>query len=269
MNDMLIDLDDLTMYLRADGPQDAPVLLMLHSLGTDHGVWDPQAEVLSQYFRVLRPDLRGHGRSSATPGPYSIEGLALDILSAMHRLGVRRAHVVGLSIGGMVAQALAAAAPDVVASLVLSDTATSIPPASLWRDRARTVRLSGMTAIVDAVLARWVTPAFLDAPETQRLRSMLLNTAPEGYAAAAEAIADADLSTKIQGLRISALILVGDQDTATPISSAKQLADSIPGAEFRLIKNASHIPTFERSQDVTKLIQTFLCEHLETRQESA
>jgi 3-oxoadipate enol-lactonase len=252
---MFLDLDDLTMYLRADGPQDAPVLLMLHSLGTDHGVWDPQAAVLSRDFRVIRPDLRGHGLTAVTRGPYSIEGLALR---AMNQLRITRAHVAGLSIGGMVAQALAATAPSLVSSLVLCDTAMSIPPPGLWRDRAGTVRASGMAAIADAVLARWVTPAVADAPETRRLRTMLVNTAPEGYAAAAEAIAAADLSPTTRSLRLPALIVVGDQDAATPISTAKHLADAIAGSEFRLIKGASHIPTFERSIEVTGVIETFL-----------
>jgi len=255
---MFLHLDDLTMYLRADGPQDAPVLLMLHSLGTDHGVWDPQAAVLSRQFRVIRPDLRGHGLTGVTPGPYSIKGLAVDVLCAMNRLGITRAHVAGLSIGGMVAQALAAAAPGLVSSLVLCDTAMSIPPPGLWRDRAGMVRASGIAAIADAVLARWVTPAVADAPETRRLRTMLVNTAAEGYAAAAEAIAAADLSPTIRSLRVPALIVVGDQDVATPISSAKDLADAIAGSEFRLIRGASHIPTFERSIEVTGVMETFL-----------
>jgi 3-oxoadipate enol-lactonase len=255
---MFLNLDDLTMYLRTDGPQDAPVLLMLHSLGTDHGVWDPQAAVLSRDFRVIRPDLRGHGLTAVTRGPYSIEGLAADVLCAMKRLGITQAHVAGLSIGGMVAQALAATAPGFVSSLVLCDTAMAIPPPDLWRGRAGTVRTSGMAAIVDAVLARWVTPAAADVPETRRLRTMLMNTVPEGYAAAAEAIAAADLSPTIRSLRVPALIVVGDQDAATPISAAKRLADAIAGSEFCMIKGASHIPTFERSIEVTGVIETFL-----------
>ncbi|PSH70434.1 3-oxoadipate enol-lactonase [Phyllobacterium brassicacearum] len=255
---MFLDLDDLTMHLRTDGPQDAPVLLMLHSLGTDHGVWDPQAAVLSRNFRVVRPDLRGHGLTGVTAGPYSIKGLAEDALCAMNRLGIMQAHVAGLSIGGMVGQALAAVAPSRVSSLVLCDTAMSIPPPGLWRDRAATVRASGTTAIADAVVARWVTPAAADTPETHRLRSMVVNTASEGYAGAAEAIAAADLASMTPSLRVPVLIAVGDQDVATPIAAAQHLAGAIAGSELSVIMGASHIPTFERSNELTGVIKTFL-----------
>ena len=155
---MRLALPGLTMHLRADGPQDAPPLMLLHSLGTDHRVWQPQAEALAGRFRVLRPDLRGHGGSDVPAGPYTIEGMAGDVLAALDALGIDRLAVAGLSIGGMVAQSLAAQAPDRVSALVLCDTALAIPPADLWRQRAATVRSAGVAAIADAVLARWLTP---------------------------------------------------------------------------------------------------------------
>lgn len=255
---MFVDLDGFTLHLRASGPQDAPVVLLLHSLGTDHGVWDPQAEALERDHRVLRPDLRGHGLSGVTPGPYSIAGLADDIAGLLERLEVTRAHVAGLSIGGMVAQALAARAPQRVASLVLCDTALAIPPASLWRDRAALVRREGMAAIADAVLARWVTPAAIDTPETRGLKAMLLRTAPEGYAGAAEALAVADLSSSAGALRVPTLVLVGEADLATPLASAQALAGAIPGARLAVIPAASHIPTFEQAAAVNQHLTTFL-----------
>ena len=182
------------MHVQIDGPQSAPALLLLHSLGTDGRVWEPQAAALADSFRVIRPDLRGHGLSVATPGPGSIARLAQDALAVLDALGVGQAHVGGLSIGGMVAQQLAAAAPGRVASLVLCDTAMAIPPPAFWRERAAIVRARGMAAIADAVVGRWVTPASLGAAATEGLRMMLLRTDPEGYAAAAEAIAAADLT---------------------------------------------------------------------------
>jgi pimeloyl-ACP methyl ester carboxylesterase len=128
---MRLSLPSLDMHLRATGPQDAPPLMLLHSLGTDHLVWDPQAEALSRRFWVLRPDLRGHGRSGVPPGPYTIDGMARDLLAALDALGIERLPVAGLSIGGMVAQSRAALAPTRVTGLALVDTALPIPPAAL------------------------------------------------------------------------------------------------------------------------------------------
>jgi 3-oxoadipate enol-lactonase len=254
---MRLDLPGITMHLRAEGPQDAPPLLMLHSLGTDGRVWQPQAEALAGRFRVLRPDLRGHGLTDVTPGPYTIEGMARDVLHALDTLRIDRLPVVGLSIGGMIAQSLAHQAPGRVASLVLCDTALAIPPAALWRERAATVRAYGMAAIADAVLARWLTPAAAPAA-TASLRAMLLGTDPEGYAGAAEAIAGADLTATTHALRLPAWVLVGDRDAATPPAAAEALRAAIPGARLELIAGAAHIPTLEQPRRVTEALLGFL-----------
>jgi 3-oxoadipate enol-lactonase len=254
---MRLDLPGLAMNLRADGPQDAPPLLLLHSLGTDGRVWQPQAEALAGRFRVLRPDLRGHGLSEVTPGPYTIDGMAADVLAALDALGIDRLPVAGLSIGGMIAQSFAHQAPDRVAALALCDTALAIPPAALWRDRAAAVRAGGMTGIAAPVLARWLTPA-ADPAAAGALRGMLLGTAPEGYAGAAEAIATADLTVQATGLRVRTLVLVGDRDEATPLSAAEALRSAIPGARLRLVPGAAHIPTLEQPARVTEALADFL-----------
>jgi 3-oxoadipate enol-lactonase len=254
---MKLDLPGLAMHLRADGPQDAPPLLMLHSLGTDGGVWQPQAEALSDRFRVLRPDLRGHGLTDVTPGPYTIAGLAADVLRALDALGIDQLPVAGLSIGGMIAQSLAHQAPGRVAALVLCDTALAMPPAAMWRERAATVRTRGMAAIAEGVLARWLTPS-ADPAAAAALRAMLLGTDPKGYAAAAEAIAAADLTEATATLRLPAFVLVGDRDEATPLGHAEALRAAIPGARLRLIGGAAHIPTLEQPRLVTEALLDFL-----------
>ena len=255
---MFLRAGDLDVHLQASGPPGAPPLLLLHSLGTSLHVWDAQAEALSASFRVLRPDLRGHGLTTATPGPYDIAALADDALVLLDALGVRHAHVAGISVGGMIAQALAARAAGRVDSLLLLDTAMAIPPPENWHARAAMVRAQGTAAIADAVMARWVTPGFLSAPPARGLRAMLLRTDPEGYAATAEAIAAADLTTATAALRVPTLVLVGDCDEATPLASAEALRDAIPGAQLEVIPGAAHIPTVEQPEAVTAAMRRFL-----------
>jgi 3-oxoadipate enol-lactonase / 4-carboxymuconolactone decarboxylase len=255
---MFVEAADLIVHVDIAGNEGAPPLLLLHSLGTTMHVWDRQAAALARHFRVIRPDLRGHGLTSVTPGPYTIEGMARDALAVLDALGVGRAHVAGLSIGGLIAQSIAAQAPERVMSLVLCDTAMAIPPAQGWHERAATVREKGIGAIADAVMARWVTPGFMDAPAAQGLRLMLLRTPAEGYAGAAEAIATADLSAATRGLAVPALILVGDQDQATPLASAEAMHQAIAGSRLQVIPAAAHIPTVEKPDEITAAMLGFL-----------
>jgi 3-oxoadipate enol-lactonase / 4-carboxymuconolactone decarboxylase len=255
---MFLRVGELTVHVDVQGAAGAPPLLLLHSLGTSLHVWDAQVASLAQRFRVIRPDMRGHGLTGVTPGPYSIAGLAHDALAVLDELGIGRAHVAGVSIGGLIAQSIAAQAPDRLLSLALCDTAMAIPPPETWRERAAIVRAQGVAALVDAVLARWVTPGFLGTPETAGLRAMLLRTPAEGYAAAAEAIASADLSASTREIRVPTLVLVGEQDQATPVASAEALRDAIPGAVLHVIADASHIPMVEKPAEVTAALLDFL-----------
>ena len=253
---MFLPIRDLVAHVQVAGPPGAPALLMLHSLGTNLHVWDPQAEALAASLRVIRFDMRGHGLTTVTPGPYRIADLAQDALAVLDALGVESAHVAGLSIGGLIAQAVAQAAPGRVASLVLCGTAMAIPPAALWHERAALVRRDGMAAVADAVMARWMTPAHAGSVAAQGLRSMLLATAPEGYAGSAEAIAACDLTEA--GLAVRALVLVGSGDLGTTPAMAAAMAAAIPGAILQEIPDAAHIATLEQPAAVTEAMAAFL-----------
>jgi 3-oxoadipate enol-lactonase/4-carboxymuconolactone decarboxylase len=255
---MFIRANDLDIHVQVSGPPGAPPLLLIHSLGTSLHVWDAQAEALSASFRVIRPDLRGHGLTTVTKGPYSIAQLAQDMLAMLDTLDVGQAHVAGLSIGGLVAQSLAAQAAHRVASLILCDTAMVIPPPEGWHTRAALVRANGMQAVAEPVMARWVTAGYLGTPQAAGLRAMLLRTDPEGYAGAAEAIAAEDLSASSAKLTIPTLILVGDQDLATPLTSAEAMHRAIVGSTLIVLKDAAHIPTVETPDAVTSAIRSFL-----------
>lgn len=251
-----IDAAGHPLTVHDTGPADAPAILLLHSLGASAAIWDPIMPALTE-FRVLRPDMRGHGQTAASPGPYSIDGLARDALAVLQALDLNRVAVVGLSIGGLIAQQLIHLAPDRVAALVLMDTALAIPPANLWSERAATVRASGMAALVDGILPRWVTPA-APAHTVDALRHMILATQPEGYAACCEAIAGADFHAQSGKIAVPTLVIVGADDPSTPIASAEALRDIIPGARLEVIPNASHIPTAEQPTAVAAALLRFL-----------
>jgi 3-oxoadipate enol-lactonase/4-carboxymuconolactone decarboxylase len=255
---MFVTVGDLTVHVRVDGPPGGAPLVMLHSLGTTSDIWDAQAAALARSFRVIRPDMRGHGLTGCTPGPYSMALLADDLAGVLDALQVNQAHIAGISIGGMIAQAFAAAYPGRAESLMLVDTAMAIPPAESWTARAATVRAEGIGAIEDAVIARWVTPGFAGAPETAGLRAMLTRTPVEGYAAAAEAIAAADLTSGTSALSVPALVVVGDQDASTPVASAEALQGAIAGASLIVIEGAAHIPTVEKPEEVSAALLGFL-----------
>jgi 3-oxoadipate enol-lactonase/4-carboxymuconolactone decarboxylase len=181
-----------------------------------------------------------------------------DLAGLLDALGVERAHIGGISIGGLIAQAFAAAYPERAASLLLVATALAIPPAQSWIERAALVRAEGIGAIAEAVIARWVTPAFADAAATAGLRAMLLRTPAEGYAAAAEAIAAADFTASTAALRLPVLIIAGDQDQATPVAAARALQQALAGSALRVIEGGAHIPTFEKAAPVSTAIVSFL-----------
>jgi 3-oxoadipate enol-lactonase/4-carboxymuconolactone decarboxylase len=253
-----VEIRGLATHLAVDGPPGAPALLLVHSLGTDLHVWDAQVDGLARGFRIVRFDLRGHGLTELSPAPYTIDDLADDALAVLDACGITVAHVGGVSIGGMIAQAIAARAPARVTSLILCDTALALPPPEMWRARAQAVRAEGVTAIAEATLGRWVTPAYLASPAGRGLRSTLLRTPREGYAAAAEVLAAADLSAQTRQLRVPALVIVGELDPSTPVAAAEALRDAIPGARLAVIPGAAHLPLVEQPDAVTAAIRGFL-----------
>ena len=249
---MFVELDGLAVHVQTDGPPQGEAVLLLHSLGTDLRVWDPQAAALARTHRVIRPDLRGHGLTEAPPGEYTMERLARDALELLDALGVRRAHVCGVSIGGRIAMAMAAAEPARIASLILCDTALEFRPPETWQQRMDAVAQGGMAAIADAVMERWVVDRSL--PSSKALRRMLLRTDPAGYAGCAAALRDTRASDVAGRIGCPTTVVVGDKDASTPPSAARAVQDAIPGSDLVTIADAAHIPNFEREADVIRAI---------------
>ncbi|MFI5839321.1 3-oxoadipate enol-lactonase [Catenuloplanes sp. NPDC051500] len=250
-----------------DGPVDAPPLLLLNSLGSDLGMWDPQMPALSRRFRVIRCDTRGNGRSPVPPGDFDLEDLGRDALALLDRLGVARAHVVGLSLGGMTAMWLAAHAPERVGRMVLCCTSAQLGPPEGWAERARLVRAGGIAAIADGLVGRWLTPGFAagHAELTGRLKDMILRTPPEGYASCCAVIAHMDLRPDLPRITAPTLVIAGRDDPATPPPHGQVIVDGIPGARLAVLPEAAHLANVERADAVTAL----LLEHLEDREDDA
>ncbi len=244
------------------GKRGSPALVFTGSLGTDLTMWEPQAERLKPRFCTLRDDIRGHGRSPVPPGPYSIDDLGSDVLALLDRLGIERASLCGLSIGGMISMWVAAHAPERVDRLVLCCTSAQLGPRDGWIERAATVRAEGVGAIADAVLGRWFTAAFAAAhPDViERMRGILSSTDREGYASCCEAIADMDLRPDLPSITARTLVIAGADDPATPPEHGRLIADLVPGARFEVISPAAHLATIERPDLTTAMILRFLTE---------
>jgi 3-oxoadipate enol-lactonase len=243
----------LMVHHLLEGPEDAPVLVLSNSLGTTLGMWDEQAPVLSERFRLLRYDHRGHGGSPVPPDPSRIEDLGRDVLVLLDRLEVEL--FCGLSPGGMVGMWLAGEVPKRVERLVLCCTSSRFAP-DTFDSRARTVRADGVGAIADAVLDRWFTSAFQEGrPDVvEWARRMLLETPAEGYAGCCEAVRDADLSHKLGKISAPTLVIAGVDDPAAPLEVAELIRDSIPDASLEVVPAAAHLANIEQPEAVTRAI---------------
>ena len=252
-----ITLPLTTLAYDLAGPEGAPVVAFSNSLGTTRAMWDAILPALTHRYRVLRYDTRGHGASSLGPEGAGIDDLADDLASLLDALSIDRAHIVGLSLGGMTAQALAARHPDRVRGLVLMATSAHMPPAQGWLDRAALVRRDGMAAIVDAVLTRWFTP-LADTARIAPVRDDFLATDPEGYARACETIAGMDLREAIKGIAAPTLVIAGADDPATPVAHMEEIRSRIPDAELVVIPRAAHLLAVERPAAVVSHLTAFL-----------
>jgi 3-oxoadipate enol-lactonase len=244
------------LHHQFEGSEDAPVLVMANSLGTTLRMWDDQAPALRERFRLLRYDHRGHGGSPVPPGPYRIEDLGRDALALLDGLGIEHFSFCGLSIGGMVGMWLASEAPERVEHLVLCCTSALLGPRELWDERIRVAREEGMDALVDSVVPRWFTPEFFSSdPETvEKAAGMLRETDPGGYAGCCAAIRDMDLRSRLGGIRAPTLVISASDDPATPPEHGELIRDSILGAGFEVVPNASHLANMQRPEAVTREI---------------
>jgi 3-oxoadipate enol-lactonase len=260
-----------TINLVRTGPRGSQLVVLVHAVGVDLTYWGTQIPALSATYDVIAYDLPGHGQSTATSGDFAFDRAAATLAAVIRQADAGPAHVVGLSVGGMIAQTLALSQPDLIASLVLIDTISTFSDAAraTLRDRARLVREQGMQSILQQTLERWFTPTFAARrPDMlDRTAKTLLGGDPAVHAAMWEMIATLDVAPHLSTLTCPTLVLVGEHDPTTPPAAARAIAGHIPGAEFHIIPSASHMAPIEAPEAVTGHLRTFLAgtDDLKTR----
>ena len=252
------------LHFKDENAQQPRPIVFANSLGTDLRIWDEVVLRLGGEFRVLRYDLRGHGLSDAPPAPYSIEDHIADLTALLDTRRIARALIVGLSVGGMIAQGLAAQRRDLAAALVLCDTAHRIGTADMWNARMDAIRKGGLAAIADAILERWFSTGFrrTRSSDLAGYRNMLARTPVEGYVGTCAALRDADLTEAARALTQPTLCLVGEEDGATPPELVRSLSRLVPNAGFEIVSNAGHLPCIEQPAILATRIAAFARETL-------
>ncbi len=249
---------DIHYTLEGEGP----AVTLSHALGCNLSLWDDQARALKGRYRVLRYDTRGHGQTSAPPGPYSLELLAEDVHGLLTGLRITETHFVGLSMGGMIGQVFTLKYPKMVRSLVLCDTTSRYPKEALpaWEERVRTVETKGMEAIVEPMLQRWFTAPFRERRRDvmERVRAMLRGTSPQGYVGCCHALPKINTTDRLREIRCPSLVIVGEQDPGTPVEMARAIYSALPSAELAILRLASHLSNLEQPEEFNGVLLNFL-----------
>ena len=224
----------------------APVVMLSNSIGANFGMWDETVSRLSGRARIIRYDTRGHGRSDAPKGPYTLEQLGSDAVAILDTLEIRRVIFCGLSLGGLTGMWIGAAHPERLNGLILANTAASFPPASMWHDRAAMVRANGLAPLLDPTIDRWFTKTYQSAyPERiAAIRTMVGANSPEGYASCCEALAAAGMKPRLSGIRCPVHVICGEHDPSTPPARGEEIVAEIPGATLAVL-DAAHVSAIE------------------------
>lgn len=256
----MIKVNGIDVAYRFDGPKDGRVLLVANSLMANGSMWDGNVPALADRYRVLRYDKIGHGGSSLGTGPYSISKLADDALGLLDALSIEKAHFMGLSIGGMIGQQLGARFPERILSLVLCNTASEMPPRSLWEERFEIARTQGIAGLVDGTIKRWFTAPFIErAPqEIEKVRQMILGTSLDGYIACGSSVRDMAQSTMLLKIKTPTLVLSGRDDPACTVEQGTVLHRLIDHSKMVVLEQAAHLSNIEQPEAFNKAVRQFI-----------
>jgi 3-oxoadipate enol-lactonase len=254
---------EIAYRLDGDGASTRPWLAFVHALGHDHTMWEPQVATFGRACNILRFDLRGHGASEAPAGDYTLEKMADDLRDLLDHIGVQRCHLIGSSLGAMVAQLAALRTPLRFASLTLAGASCRFSPSMrpMWEKRVAAVRTPlGMNAVVDDTISGWFTAAFFAtrAADVARAVAVLRRTSIAGYVGGIGAMTRADLSARLSSITCPVLVVAGDDDRVTPLASAEQILLQIPQARMQRITGAAHLASIEQAADFDAALRGFL-----------
>ena len=259
---MFIEVNGIKMNYELSGKEQAPVVVLSHSLACSMLMWTPQLELLESAFRVLRYDTRGHGGSDAPAGPYSLAQLVDDAIGMLDGLAFDRVHWIGVSMGGMIGQGIALNHAERLESLVLADTAAIISDEAqpVWQERIDAVGREGMTAVSEPTLERWFTPGYLKRkpPEIDQIRQQILMTPVAGYIGCSEAIRRLNYLDQLASIQTPTLIMVGADDPGTPVAASEAMHARIPGSKLEVIPSAAHLANIEQAEIFNANLMTFL-----------
>ncbi|MFZ1812863.1 MAG: 3-oxoadipate enol-lactonase [Rhizobiaceae bacterium] len=257
------ELNGIILHYSDTGSHAAPALVFSNSLGTDFRVWDALVPHFASRFRIIRYDKRGHGLSGAPAAPYTMEDHVGDLAALLDHLGVSKASIVGLSVGGMIAQGLLASRPDLVARMVLMDTAHRIGTRDAWNERIASVQANGIASISGAILERWFSPTFrqTSAEAVSLWQNMLERTPVAGYAGTCAALRDADYTKEAGHIGRPVLLMVGSNDGSTPPELVRSTHELIAGSKFVVIDGPGHLPCVESPAETAAHINRFLQEN--------
>ena len=253
---------DFWINYELTGNPDLPVVVMSHPLGGSLEIWDPQIDALSNQFRILRYDTRGHGGTSAPNGPYSMDTLVVDALSLLDDLEVDKVHWVGLSLGGLIGQGLAIASPERLLSMSLCNTVSCVreDARKMWKVRHQPGQRFNLQDVVDYAMKLWLTEGYRNThrKEYEEIRQRFLSTPVHGYTACISAIMHADFTDHLAGIQIPTLIVASDQDIATPIEESKFIYKELQNSNLAVISGAAHLSNVEQSERFNKILYSFL-----------
>jgi len=253
-------VNNITLHYTTEGVIEGTPLVFINSLGTDLRIWDGVVPHFSDRYRIIRYDKRGHGLSDCPPAPYSIRDHATDLAALLDQLEVLQAILVGISVGGMIAQDFTTTWPERVQSLVLCDTAPKIGTAVLWNERITNLRQNGMATLSEMILSRWFAAAFAtkEPAAYSGYANMLTRMPVEGYTGTCEAIRDADLTEATRTISTPTLVLCGAEDMATLPALVRGLCELIPHAQYQEIPDAAHLPCIEQPNIMAEHIAQFI-----------
>jgi len=264
---MRASINGIELEYLIDGPETAPPVLLSHSLATTMSMWKDQVPVLARDFRVIRYDMRGHGRSGVSPPPYDFGLLTADVVGLLDHLGIDRVAFVGLSIGGIIGQHLAIHHGDRLRCAVLCSTTSQISDQvrGLWDQRIAAVEAGGMESQAASTLERWFTAPYraVQADTMTWIGDMVRTTPAAGFIGCGRAIQGIDVAKDLGRIKIPTLVVAAERDAGMPPAAAEAIHRAVAGSEFAVIANASHLANIEQAAAFNAIVVSFLLKHLQ------